>query len=239
MAWWIWNSITVCWFSSPWVPGGAHQRRVIRGRRAVFSQPDLITVIILRSKLGTYRIQQPIRRYTPTGRLATRHLRGGRQPPRVRLPASGCARSLNGCWHGSGSEEVELVVAVMEDAVAGLRYLVPGAGQVAERLGHDQPGLLGEIMQEGVVGVQVAQGMQLGVAGTQTCSTGSWPHGGQGHHPLCLLTWGRRVVVLRRALAAQAPRLRVAPVAVHRQAPPTTPARSRPPVAAGAASHAR
>jgi len=29
---------------------------------------------------------------------------------------------------------VELVVAVVDDVIAGLRYLVPGAGEVAERL---------------------------------------------------------------------------------------------------------
>jgi hypothetical protein len=59
------------WFSSSWVPGGAHQRRVIRGRRAVCSQPDLIIVIILMSKLCTYPIRKPIRRYEPIGRHAT------------------------------------------------------------------------------------------------------------------------------------------------------------------------
>jgi hypothetical protein len=59
------------WFSSSWVPGGAHQRRVIRGRRAVCSQPDLITVIILMSKFGTYRIRRPIRRYAPTDPRST------------------------------------------------------------------------------------------------------------------------------------------------------------------------
>jgi len=59
-----------CWFSSSCMPGGAHQRRVIRGRRAVFSQQDLITVIILMSKLRTHRIGRPIRRYEPTDRRA-------------------------------------------------------------------------------------------------------------------------------------------------------------------------
>jgi hypothetical protein len=52
-----------CWFSSSCMPGGAHQRRVIRGRRAGFSQPDLIIVISLMSKLGPYWIRRPIRRY--------------------------------------------------------------------------------------------------------------------------------------------------------------------------------
>jgi hypothetical protein len=41
------------WFSLSCMPGGAHQRRVIRGRRAGFSQLDLIIVIILMSKLCT------------------------------------------------------------------------------------------------------------------------------------------------------------------------------------------
>jgi hypothetical protein len=59
------------WFSSSWVPGGAHQRRVIRGRRAVCSQPDLIIVIILMSKLRPHRIGRSIRRYELTDRRAT------------------------------------------------------------------------------------------------------------------------------------------------------------------------
>jgi hypothetical protein len=35
---------------------------------------------------------------------------------------------------------------VVDHAVAGLGHLVPGAGEVAERLGHDQPGLLGQVV---------------------------------------------------------------------------------------------
>jgi hypothetical protein len=60
------------WFSSSWVPGGAHQRRVIRGRRAGFSQPNLIIVIILMSKLSTYLIRRPIHKYKPI--VPARHL---------------------------------------------------------------------------------------------------------------------------------------------------------------------
>ena len=60
------------WFSSSWVPGGAHQRRVIRGRRAGFSQPDLITVIILMSRLRTRLTREPIGRYQPIDRRPTR-----------------------------------------------------------------------------------------------------------------------------------------------------------------------
>ena len=33
--------------------------------------------------------------------------------------------------------------------VAGLGHLVPGAGEVAERLGRDQPGLFGDLTQAG------------------------------------------------------------------------------------------
>ena len=33
-------------------------------------------------------------------------------------------------------------MAVVDDPVVGLRHLVPRAGEIAERLGHDQPGLL-------------------------------------------------------------------------------------------------
>jgi hypothetical protein len=60
------------WFSSSWVPGGAHQRRVIRGRRAGCSQPNLSIVIILMSKLFTYPIRRPIHRYKPI--IPARHL---------------------------------------------------------------------------------------------------------------------------------------------------------------------
>ena len=64
-----------CWFSSSCMPGGAHQRRVIRGRRAVFSQQDLITVIILMSKLHTQQIQRSIQRYQSTDHPAARRPR--------------------------------------------------------------------------------------------------------------------------------------------------------------------
>jgi hypothetical protein len=57
---------------------------------------------------------------------------------------------------------VELVLAVVDDPIAGLRHLVPGAGEVAERLRHDQAGFLGDLVQDGVVGIQLAQGVQLG-----------------------------------------------------------------------------
>jgi hypothetical protein len=50
------------------MPGGAHQRRVIRGRRAVFSQLNLITVIVMMSKLRTSRIGRTNRRNEPAGR---------------------------------------------------------------------------------------------------------------------------------------------------------------------------
>jgi hypothetical protein len=77
-----------CWFSSSWVPSGAHQRRVIRGRRAVCSQPDLITVIILRSKLRPQQIRRPIRRYAPTDHRAIR------RPERKLIPGLASARSV-------------------------------------------------------------------------------------------------------------------------------------------------
>jgi hypothetical protein len=57
---------------------------------------------------------------------------------------------------------VELVVAVVDEPVAGFRHLVPGAGEIAKRLGHDEAGLLGDLVQDGVVGVQLAEGVQLG-----------------------------------------------------------------------------
>jgi hypothetical protein len=61
------------WFSSSCVPGGAHQRRVIRGRRAGFSQLDLTIVIILMSKLRTHLIREPIGRYAPIDRGRAGH----------------------------------------------------------------------------------------------------------------------------------------------------------------------
>ena len=50
------------------MPGGAHQRRVIRGRRAVCSQSKLIIVIVLMSKLRTSRIGRTNPRNEPAGR---------------------------------------------------------------------------------------------------------------------------------------------------------------------------
>jgi hypothetical protein len=66
------------------MPGGAHQRRVIRGRRAGFSQPDLIIVIILMSKLLTYSIRKSIRRYKPI--VPARHLLSRHKPILGRRP---------------------------------------------------------------------------------------------------------------------------------------------------------
>jgi hypothetical protein len=66
------------------MPGGAHQRRVIRGRRAGFSQPDLIIVIILMSKLSTYPIRRPIHRYKPI--IPARHLLSPHKPIPGRRP---------------------------------------------------------------------------------------------------------------------------------------------------------
>src|SRR5436190_22537487 len=44
-------------------------------------------------------------------------------------------------------EAAEFVGALLDDAVAGLRERLPGALQLAERLGDDQPGLLGQAEQ--------------------------------------------------------------------------------------------
>ena len=49
---------------------------------------------------------------------------------------------------------MELVVAVVDDPVAGLGHFVPGAGEVAERFGDDEAGLLGDLVEDGVVGIQ-------------------------------------------------------------------------------------
>ena len=43
-------------------------------------------------------------------------------------------------------------MAVVDDPVAGLWHLVPGAGEVAERFGHHQAGLLGDLVQDGLSG---------------------------------------------------------------------------------------
>ena len=47
---------------------------------------------------------------------------------------------------------MELVVAVVDEPVAGLRHLVPGAAEIAKRLGHDEAGLLGDLVQDGLSG---------------------------------------------------------------------------------------
>src|SRR5512142_1295307 len=53
--------------------------------------------------------------------------------------------------HGSGVsrhgrlERVQLVLAGLDDAPAGLRHLVPDAGDLAERLRDDEPRLLVEV----------------------------------------------------------------------------------------------
>ena len=57
---------------------------------------------------------------------------------------------------------MQLVVAGLDDAEAGLRHLVPGAGQVAERLGDHEPGLVGELVQHRVLGVQLPQRGDVG-----------------------------------------------------------------------------
>jgi hypothetical protein len=84
-----------CWFSSSCMPGGAHQRRVIRGRRAEFSQSEFIIVIILMSKLCTYWIRRPIRRYGATDRHATR------VPQRREALVEGPAPAGSSCWLSS------------------------------------------------------------------------------------------------------------------------------------------
>jgi hypothetical protein len=57
---------------------------------------------------------------------------------------------------------VEFVPAVVDDAVAGLRHLVPGAGEVAQRLGYDQPSVFPTPHGSAVIRVQLAQGVHLG-----------------------------------------------------------------------------
>src|SRR4029450_945822 len=89
-------------------------------------------------------------------------------PARTRLRIPPCARSSNSGWHGSGPERVQLVVAVVDDPVAGLRHLVPGAGEVAQRLRHDQPGLPGDPAQGGshtTNGVSSATWCRMGLSG--------------------------------------------------------------------------
>jgi hypothetical protein len=53
---------------------------------------------------------------------------------------------------GSRLERVQLVLALMDDAVARLRDLVPGTGEIAERLRHDDPGLVREPCRTGLSG---------------------------------------------------------------------------------------
>jgi hypothetical protein len=66
-------------------------------------------------------------------------------PRRIWLPLLGALDHPT----AAGMERVEFVAAVVDEAVAGVGHLVPGAGEVAGRLGHDQPGLLGDLVQDG------------------------------------------------------------------------------------------
>lgn len=68
---------------------------------------------------------------------------------------------------------MKLVVAVVDEPVAGLWHLVPGAGEIAKRLGHDEAGLLGDLVEDRVVGIQLAQGVHLGAVDREVTPEGS------------------------------------------------------------------
>src|SRR6185503_9776490 len=76
----------------------------------------------------------------------------------VASPISRPRRSLRG-W--LGRERPKLVLPLTNDAPTRLWNLVPGAGEVAERLRDDQPRLVREPVQHGVVGVLVPEGAHV------------------------------------------------------------------------------
>lgn len=59
-----------------------------------------------------------------------------------------------GALHGLRSEGQQGVASGPHNAVAALGDLVPGTGQIAQRLGHDEAGLVGHLLQECHVGVE-------------------------------------------------------------------------------------
>jgi hypothetical protein len=63
--------------------------------------------------------------------------------------------SARGLW-GDRLERMQLVVAFANDAVTRLGDFVPGALQIAERLGDDDPALVRHVLQDGDLGVLVS-----------------------------------------------------------------------------------
>lgn len=59
-----------------------------------------------------------------------------------------------GALHGLRGEGQQGVASGPHNAVAALGDLVPGTGQIAQRLGHDEAGLVGHLLQECHVGVK-------------------------------------------------------------------------------------
>src|SRR5215216_3647265 len=94
---------------------------------------------------------------TATSATMTACVRRTRMRPRY--PRLTAGREVSG---GSGLERAHLIRARTDDSGRGLRHLVPGAGEVAERFGDHQPSLL----------TQAVQDLNLGVELTQRCNVG-------------------------------------------------------------------
>src|SRR5215217_8427344 len=60
------------------------------------------------------------------------------------------------------SERTQLVISLSYDAVARFRYLVPRPGQVHERLGDDDPRLLGELLKARALRVELPHRAHVG-----------------------------------------------------------------------------
>ena len=54
---------------------------------------------------------------------------------------------------GNGLERAQLISAGTDSSGRGLGHFVPGAGEVAERLGHHQPSLLTQVVEDLDLGV--------------------------------------------------------------------------------------
>src|SRR3954470_13606913 len=73
----------------------------------------------------------------------------GRSMPRPH-PAAGSSGRLR-------AEPAEDVLALLDYAVAGLGNRVPGPLQLAQRLGHHDPGVVGDLLEDLVLRIQLTQ----------------------------------------------------------------------------------
>jgi hypothetical protein len=64
---------------------------------------------------------------------------------------------------------VQLLAAIADDDARGLRHLSPRSTQVPERLGHHEPGVVGELVQDRVVGILGAKRGDLSAVRQRSC----------------------------------------------------------------------